>query len=214
MERRRTTPCATGYAGPALSRRAGGERGASLVELLTSALFVTLLMAMSYSFARAALMSARVLEVSSEAQEATVMALDIMARELRMAGFSAAGEPLAAVRTADRTAVEVATDLNGDGDSSDANELVAYGYDEQRRQVTRATGGGSAQPLVRNVPPDGLRFSFFDAAGNEIAPTTAEVRQRIRRIDVVLWVELANPDPRDTRPLTSTISMSVCLRNQ
>ncbi len=214
MERRRAAPYAAGYAGPTLSRGEGGERGASLVELLTGTLFVSLLMAMSYSFARAALMSARVLEVSSEAQEATVMALDVMARELRMAGFSAAGEPLAGVRTADRMSVEVATDLNGDGDSGDANELVTYGYDEQQHQVTRATGGGSAQPLVRNVPPDGLQFSFFDTAGNEMAPASAEARRRIRRIDVVLLVELANPDPRATRSLTSTISMSLCLRNQ
>jgi len=175
-------------------------------------------MAMSYSFARAALMSARVLEIKSEAQEVVVMALDVMTRELRMAGFSAAAQPLGAIRAADREYVEIATDLNGDGDSDDPNELLAYSYDEQKRELMRATGGGSPQPLARNVPPNGLLFSYFDAAGSEIPVAsggmTAEARQRIHRIDVLLRAELANPDPSATQPLTSTVSISVCLRNQ
>ena len=34
------------------------------------------------------------------------------------------------------------------------------------------------------------------------------------RIDALLHVELANPEPSATQPLTSTVSISVCLRNQ
>jgi len=136
------------------------ERGSSLVELLVSTLFLSILMAISYSFARAALMSARVQEVKSEAQEITVMATDVLVRELRMAGFSAAGQPLTAVLAAAPDRVDVATDLNGDGDTDDSNERVEYCYDAAKSQVMRATGGGSPQPLVPNVPLDGLHFRF------------------------------------------------------
>jgi type IV pilus assembly protein PilW len=192
--------------------------GSTLVELLMSTLFVSLLMAMSYSFARAAVMSARVLEIKSESQEVAVMALDVMVRELRMAGFSAAAQPLAAMRAADREYVEVAADLNGDGDTDDPNELIAYSYDAQQHELMRATGGGSPQPLARHVPLNGLRFAFFDAAGSEMPVTsggmTAEERLRIHRIDARLRVELSNPDPRATQPLTTTVSISACLRNQ
>lgn len=212
MERRRATPLAIDHAGAPLK-----QRGSSLVELLASMFFVSTLMAMSYTFARAALMSVRVQEVKSEAQAATVMALDVMTRELRQAGFSATGRPLAAVLAAGPSQVAVATDFNGDGNSDDANELIAYSYDAAKQQLMRATGG-SPQPFVRNVPPGGARFTFFDAAGNPLQPNpdtlTSDERRRIHRIDIVLDVELTNPDPQSHTPLVSRVSTSVSLRNQ
>ncbi|MFQ5667199.1 MAG: PilW family protein [Candidatus Binatia bacterium] len=201
-----------------MRRACNRERGATLIELLSSTLLVSILMALSYSFARAALMSARLQETESEAQEVTVMALDMLVREIRMAGFSAAGARLTAVRTAGPDRVTVVTDLNGDGDTTDSNEVIAYGYSEEKHQLRRATGRGSPQPLVRDVPPDAVHFSFFDARGIEITPGEAGLTQaeraRVHRIDILLRVELPNPDPTVAVPVTSTVSSSVCLRNQ
>lgn len=201
-----------------MTRGASGERGTTLVELLTSTLFVSLLAAMSYSFARAAWMSARVQEMKSDAQEATVMTLDIMAHDLRTAGFSAKGVPVVAVRQASRSGVAIAADLNGDGDIDDASERVAYTYDQSKHALMRATGAGSPQPFVRDVAPDGVQFGFFDRQGSEIVPAAdgvpAEALGRIHRIDVSLRVEITNPDPRVATPLWSAMSTSICLRNQ
>ena len=145
------------------------------------------------------------------------MAMDLLTREVRMAGYSAAGLPLAAVRVADAEQVDVATDFDGDGLSDDPNELVSYGYNEAKRQLVRATGGASAQPLLRNVPPGGLRFSFFDASGLEIAIPVgglpAVARQRVHRIDVALRTELPAEDPVGVT-FVSSLTSSVCLRNQ
>jgi len=194
------------------------QHGSSLVELLVSTTFVSILMAISYGFARAALMTARVQATKSDAQEATVMALDIMAHELRMAGFSAAGKPLPAIQAAAADRVDVVNDLNGDDDTADSNERIMYTYDDAAHEVRRATSGGSPQPFVRNVAPTGFRLSYFDAAGIEIptgstgmAPTEL---LRVHRIDVVLQVKVANPDPNVTAPLRSDMSTSICLRNQ
>lgn len=219
MGRRNTTALPAGDAGAALNgRRMSDQRGTSLAELLTGTLFLSILMAMSYSFARAALMSAQVQEAKSEAQEATVMAVDVLTRELRMAGFSAAAQPLAGLLAGDAQSVEVASDLNGDGDIDDPNEDIEYRYDAQQGVLMRATGGVSPQPFVRNVPRDGFHLSFIDASGAEIAPGAGGLspvdRRRVHRIDVRLLVELLNPDPRATRPLTSSVSCSVALRNQ
>jgi type II secretory pathway component PulJ len=198
--------------------RASRQDGSSLVELLVSTVFVSIMMAISYSFARAALMTARVQAIKSDAQEATVMALDIMAHELRMAGFSAAGTSLPPIRTAAPDRVDVVDDLNGDGDTADSNERITYSYDDEAHEVRRATAGGSPQPFVRNVAPMGFHLSYFDAAGIEIptgstgiAPTQL---QHVHRIDVVLQVEFANPDPNVVAPLRSGMSTSICLRNQ
>lgn len=181
-------------------------------------MFVSILMAISYSFARAALMTSRVQATKSDAQEATVMTLDVMARELRMAGFSAAGAPLAPLRAAAPDRVDVVSDLNGDGDTTDSNERIAYSYDETAHQLRRATGGASPQPFVRNVAPMGFHLSYFDAAGVEITPGSAGMTPaqllRVHRIDVALQLEFTNPDPATTAPLRSAVSSSVCLRNQ
>jgi len=194
------------------------QDGSTLVELLVSTVFVSIIMAISYTFARAALVTARVQAVKSDAQEATVMALDIMAHELRMAGFSAAGTSLAPIRAAAPDRVDVVSDLNGDGDTDDSNERISYSYDDEAHEVRRATGGGSPQPFVRNVAPTGFRLLYFDAAGIEI-PTDATGMpptqlKRVHRIDVVLRVEFANPDPNVVAPLRSDMSTSICLRNQ
>jgi hypothetical protein len=184
---------------------------------MISTMFLAILMAISYSFARAAFLSVRAQDAKSDAQEVMLIAVDLLTRELRLAGFSAAGQPLEAVRIAACERVEVAADFDGDGATDGPNELIAYSYNEEKRQLVRATGGASPQPLVRNVPPGGLRFAFFDAAGSEILANgtlALEQRRRIHRIDVVLQVESPNADAASGEPLVLAVSTSICLRNQ
>lgn len=198
-----------------MNRYGSNQSGTSLAELLTSMLFLSIVSAMSYSFARAALMSAQLQEAKGEAQEVALSALDLLVRDVRMAGFSAAAVPLVGLRAAGPEHLEVASDLNGDGDVADTNELMAYSYEADTHQLMRATGGGSPQPLARNV--SGVRFGFFDGSGAEIVPPagglSAEECGRVGRVDVHLSVELPNPDPLSSRPLTSTVTTSVQLRN-
>ncbi len=191
-------------------------RGSSFVELLVSTVFVSILMAMSYSFARAAFQNVQMQEAKSDAQEVVLMAIDLMSREIRLAGFSAGAQPLVAIRAADPQRVQVATDFDGDGQSDGANELVTYSYNESKQQLVRATGNASPQPLVRNVAPGGVTFSYFDAAGAAIDAAggmSLDDRRRVRRIDVTLRTELPNGASPGTA-VPSTVSTSVCLRNQ
>jgi len=197
--------------------RLAASAGSSLVELMISTMFLTILMAISYTFARAAFFSVHTQDVKSDTQEVMLMAADLLTREVRLAGFSAAGRPLEAIRVAARQRVEVAADFNGDGATDGPNELIAYSYNEKKHQLVRATGGASPQPLVPNVPPGGLQFTFFDASGSEIPSDpamAAEQRQRIHRIDVVLQIEPPSADAAGSEPSLSTVSTSICLRNQ
>jgi hypothetical protein len=198
-------------------KRVAASAGSSLIELMISTMFVTVLMAISYTFARAVFLSVQAQDAKSDAQELLLMATDMLARDLRLAGFSASGQPLEAVRAATRERVEVAADFDGDGASDDPDELIAYSYSVEKHELVRATGGASPQPLVPNVPPGGLQFTFFDANGSEIAGGLAlstEQRRRIHRIDVVLQIELPNTDAAGREPPVSGASTSICLRNQ
>jgi hypothetical protein len=191
------------------------QAGASLAELLTVLLLLSIVSAMAYSFARAALQTAQLQEAKGELQEVALATIDLLARDVRMAGFSAAAAPLVGLRAAGRARIEVASDLNGNGDVADSNELIAYSYDAQDHQLMRATGGTSPQPVARNVAD--VWFGFVDAGGAEIGPLgsglSAEQRERVRRVDVQLALALPHPDPLVGRVLTATVSTSVQLRN-
>jgi len=192
------------------------DRGASLAELLTSLLFLAIVSAISYTFVRAAFMSAQRQAAKGEAQEVTLATIDLLARDVRMAGFSAAAAPLAGLRAAGSEYVEVVCDLNGDGDVADSNEQIAYSYDAPARQLMRATGGSSPQPVARNV--SSVRFGYVDGNGTSIGPLVGglspEQRARVRRVDVELTVELPNPEAAAGRALTSTATTSIQLRNR
>jgi hypothetical protein len=191
--------------------------GGTLVEVLASTLVMSILAAMAYGFARSALVSVRVLDTRSEAQEVAVMAVDVLTRELRLAGFSGAGELRPGVTVAEAERVEVVADLNGDGDTNDAHEQITYLYDAATRLLMRGTGGGSPQPFVADVPAGGLRFTYYDATGGEIVPGVAGLsvaeRRRIQSIGIRLMVEVRNPEPRAQAPIVVTLSETVALRN-
>jgi|SRR5579862_1054853 len=192
------------------------QRGAGLAELLTSLLFLSVVSAISYTFVRAAFTSAQRQTAKGEVQEITAATLDMLVRDVRVAGFSAAAAPLAGLRAAEPERIEVVCDLNGDGDVADVNERIAYSYDAASRQLMRATGGASPQPVARNVTR--LHFNYLDANEIELVPPSgglsAELCARVRRVDVELSVELPSPDAPADHALTSTATTSIQLRNR
>ncbi len=190
--------------------------GTTLAEVLVAVLFMAILSTMTASFVRAALLSVRTLAVKSAVQEEVVMVVDLMRREVRMAGFGGGGRPIAGVRTARRDALAVASDVNGDADTDDPNELVAYAYDAARAQLVRGTGSAPPQPFVSDVPPGGVEFRYFAADGAELPPVAspdATQSAAIRRVDVCVRVERRNPNPGASRPLRSVIRAAICRRN-
>ncbi|MCK6555997.1 hypothetical protein L6Q96_15685 [Candidatus Binatia bacterium] len=212
MGRRRHPGVSAGDDGDAL-----GRSGSALVELLVASLVLAILGAYAYGFVRASLAALCVQEAHAEAAGAAALAVAVWAQEVRLAGFDATGTGIVAVRAAAPTAVEVATDLDGDGDSDDPHERVAYAYDAVRRQVTRATAGGTAQPFLTDVAADGVRFRYFEAGGGEVtAPVdglSAEARRRVRAIRFDLHLAPRHPLPTMTEGVAVRTSATVHLRN-
>ena len=192
------------------------SQGSALIDVLTSMTFVLLLIGAAQLWGRAVTFSQKVLEAAATAHEEAGLAVDAVGREIRNAGFEA-GNTLSPIAAATRESLELVADLNGDGDIEDANERVRYAYRADRRQVTRASGRGSAQPFVDDVPPAGLQFSFWDESGREISAGSANMDEadlvRIRRVDVRLQVELPNPAPRAAGPIRAEAFTVVALRN-
>lgn len=197
--------------------RAFRERGTSLVELLVSMLLLGLFTGVLYQFCRAMLRGVRVLEVASEAQEAARIGMELMVRDLRGAGFSPHRTIAAGVGAARRDAVAMVSDLNGDGDTDDRNEAVAYALDHAQHALTRTMGDAPPQPMLADIAPDGLEFTYIGEDGVAIPLVDGAVdaadRPRIRRVDITLSIQIPHPDPAYAVPIRCRQIGSAWLRN-
>jgi type II secretory pathway pseudopilin PulG len=190
----------------------------SLVELLVSLLILSLLAAGLHQFYLAMSRSVAVLATASEAEEGVRIAIEVMQRDLRSAGFSPDGALDTGVIEAATDAVRIARDLNGDHDTNDSSERVAYSFDPDGRRLMRRMGNASPQPMLNGLAEDGLAFTYRTEGGGELPSgegnLPAEDRKRIRRIDILLALELPNPDPRGNGPIRSQQTATVSLRNE
>jgi type II secretory pathway pseudopilin PulG len=195
-----------------------GNRGTSLVELLVGILLLGVFAVVVHQFFRTVLHGVRVLEVASEAQEAARIGVQQMVRDLRGAGFSPNTPLPDGIRLATADAVEVQSDLNGDGDTADANEVVGYSLSRSARTLMRTLGQAPPQPMIPDLAPDGLALAYLDADGMPLPMANGRVddgdRERIRRIDVILRIEIAHPDPAYRQPLRALETATVALRNR
>jgi hypothetical protein len=195
----------------------GTERGATLVELLLGIALLATFLAMTHELSRTMLRGVRVLELASEAQEAARIGVQLIERDLREAGLDPAGGIAPGILRAERDAIRMSRDLNGDGDTNDANERVSYRYSGDREALMRGLGGAPEQPMLDDVPPEGLEFRYFDAEGNAIAQRPggldAGERARIHRVDVRLTIEIRVPGAGIARTIRRLQTASVQLRN-
>ncbi len=190
------------------------DGGFSLIELVIGIAFFALFAAMVQSACTALRRGVRVLEVASEAQETTRLAVQLIVADAREAGF---GQLPDRISRAGRTVLGIARDLNGDGDVDDPQERVTYSCAADRGALLRAQGDAAPQPLVDGLDADGLALTFIDAHGVALDPGSAELdpdqRRRIRRIGVRVRVALPSPDPSSRAPLRVEETATATLRN-
>jgi type II secretory pathway component PulJ len=189
--------------------------GWSLVDVLLSTVFLAVLTAILHGAAIASLQALRVRAVADDLDETARIALEIMARDIRDAGYGLAGGGL---RRAGPARIALARDFDLDGETSSANELVAYEVDGEARQLRRQAGNASPQPMVDNLVGDQPSFRFRDAAGDEISPPGGadalddEQRAAVRRIEITLRLEAPHPVP-GTAPIVVEHRVDAGLRN-
>lgn len=195
----------------------GNQRGTSIVEVLVSLLCTSLLLAGLQHFCRTVLYGLGTIETAAAATQSAQVAVAMIEQDLRSARFSPAGPLPDGVRLATSESIEVASDLNGDGDTTDPNEMVGYLFHPSRRTLYRSMGGAPAQPMLEGLAPNGVVFSYFDRTGAPLPASpsglSAAQRARIGRTDVSLSIEVRSPDPAARAPIRARASTSVCLRN-
>jgi len=181
--------------------------GFTLIEVLISLVIGMVVLAALYAVFTIQNKNFAKQEQIGEMQQIARTAMDSMAREITMAGYDpnkslpTPAPADAAITAAGTTSLSFTSDLNGDGDTLDANENVTYAFDSANSRITRNTGGGG-QPFSENI--QGLTFTYYNAAGG-VPATLAD----IRRIQISITARTAKPDPANgyrTYTLTSFVT--------
>jgi prepilin-type N-terminal cleavage/methylation domain-containing protein len=172
------------------------NRGFTLIELLVAmGLGLVVLGAVLKVFVSQNRTNAAQQEVAY-AQQNVRAAMDLMAREIRSAGYDPEDNGFEGIKTATSNSIRILSNLSGDdeaGDPDDPNEDVTYTVNGSN-QLTRA--GNRMVDFVNN-----LQFGYVLKDGTVLDPPgaalTAAQRADVRTVIIHVGVRTENPD-RDT----------------
>jgi len=168
--------------------------GFTLIELLVSmGIGMVVLAAATTTFmSQTRFYSAQ--EQVNEMEQNARGALDLITRELKLAGYRPTGMTLTGV-TYSSTQLRIQADLNGNGVitpvGTEPNEIITYAFDNTNRQITRQDGTATAQVLADNITA--FTLSYLDSNGD-----STEVTADIRQVSISITATTAKPDPNYT----------------
>lgn len=176
-----------------IARQPGGF---TLVEMLIALALGSLVLLGLFDFLSFQQRAYMVQEWVAEMQQNARAAMDVLTREIRMAGYnptSITGLGAPGVVIAEGGRLHFIADLNANGmTASDPNEDVTYRYDSANLRITRQVGSGEAQPVAERVTA--LSFTYRDAAGSDITSSPINVAN-IRQIAIELTTRTSVRDP-------------------
>ena len=171
------------------------ENGFTLIEMIISmAIGMIIIIALSSTFLLQRDAYDDQEQIAEMVQTARA-AMDMMTREIRMAGYDPAGtmqrsDPTGAKFVGipyDANKLQIYADLNGDEDTDDSHEYIKYTMDSDYPFEIRRDTGGGRQEFALNIQT--FTFSYLDSSGNATT-TTSDIRQ----IEITITARTAEPD--------------------
>ena len=146
--------------------------------------------------------SFEVQEQITEMVQTARASIDMLTREVGMAGYDPTGE--IAMQRSDPTKenfvgipyaaneLQIISDLDSDGSTTGPNENITYTYYDATDQIKRKTGKGYFQPFAENIKE--FKFDYLEADGTTKVTTTADT-DKIRQIKITITSRTAKADP-------------------
>jgi len=165
------------------------ERGYTLQELLVAIPLGMLILSGVTTVFVSQSRSYHAQEQLNEMQQNARAAMDIMVREIKMAGYDPTDIPgFVALPTTSATQIRIVANIvDTNNVTTDDNEDITYTYDAANDLIQR-TVGGTTTTLAENISD--LEFEYLDENGT-VTAVTAEIRQ----IQIEITAETRNPDP-------------------
>ncbi len=181
--------------------------GFTIIELLIVTAIMGIITGAMFSFSIAQRQYFSVQQEISEMTQNTRAAMDMIAGELAMAGYSPTGAAFSGIPY-NASQLQIFADLDGNGAVTDPNENIIYVHDTSNRRMLRNTGGGN-QPLSENI-----QHFVVEYLNNQGNPTT--VTANIRQIRLTITGRTGKPDrlyPNNSGYRTYTLTSLVTPKN-
>jgi type IV pilus assembly protein PilW len=192
------------------------QKGFTLIEMLIALAIGSLLLAGIYTFYLSQKKAHAIREQVGEMQQNARAGLELMVREIRMAGYNPTRAAGVGIIAAGPNTIRITMDLNGDGDVADADEDITYSlYDsggDGDQDLGRKPAGGTNQPMAENI--QSLNFEYTLADGS--TTTTPATPSQVRMIKATLTARTAKPDrdyPSNGGHRTYTLESVITPRN-
>jgi len=204
------------------------SRGFTLTEALVAMLLMSIVIAAVFSAYRYQLSAIKGQDMQLETQEAGRGIIDLMTREIRMAGFNPRClNVISGISDARPQLLQVQLDLNENGTTTDpvndpAGEVVSYSFDSTTGSIQRTEGvNGTPVSLISGMTSAALSFVYYGVndvvplapTGSPLALTPTECGQ-VRRVKVTLQLQRANPYQTGGPALVSKFVSNIDLRNR
>lgn len=184
-----------------------GSGGFSVIELVVALAVMLLVMTGIISLFTTLNRTYTTQNVAAAVQQVVRTGIDIMTRNIRMAGFNPLNINPIGIVEASTNKIRFRLDLDGNGEieaDADRNEDIAYLLNGNKQLIQQLNGNNASnRSLVDNVSD--LKFKYLDADGQE----TYDV-DNVRAVEITLTVQ----EPAGRKHLLSrTYSTRVICRN-
>ncbi len=182
------------------------NRGFTLVELLAAIFIAAILVAGLYSVFVSQQVAFSAQERIAEMNQNIRAAMDLMTREIRLAGYKKAGATFNGIATAQPSTIRILADLDQNGDTLGTNEDITYSYNAGTMQICR---NAVDFPIAENITS--LTFVYTLADGTTTS-TPADLTS-IRKVNLSITARTAYPDQATGHYRTLTLTSDVTPRN-
>jgi len=168
--------------------------GMTLPELMIALAIFGVIMAVLFGFLTGARSSYGDTRERAQYQQSMRAVMSLLTREIRSTGCDPTEAGFDYFAVADANQLTCRMDLNGDADTNDIGPDESISYTVVAGNLVRNNGTGD-QVILRGV--QNLTFSYFDAAGNELAavPLSAANRAAVRYVGISIAGESDRGEP-------------------
>ena len=174
-------------------RQIASSEGFTLIEMVVALGLSLVTVSAVYSLYVSELKAQYVREDRLEMQQQARVVMDVIGREVLMAGYDPRGvnrdvdlsNDFLGI-TYDPSRLMIKADLNGNGLIADANESIRFVYDSKTHTLRRNTGGGN-QPFGENI--ESFLVEYFDQGGNPTVDSAS-----IQQVKITVTARTKYPD--------------------
>jgi len=182
------------------------NRGLSVVDMLATILISGIVIAGLYSVFLSQQVAFSAQEQIAEMVQNVRAAMDLMTREVRLAGYKNSTSTFDGIATAEASRIRILADLNGDGDTLDDREDITYFFDANTQQILR---NSVSLPVADHITNLSFVYTLVDGSMTSSPASLAD----IRKVNITIVARTAHPDLGNGGYRTITLTSDVTPRN-